>query len=86
MSSGIGELLRVSEFFTRPLDLSHGVRPILPFAEEIRRNGQGSGLFTPKPERPADAPEPTDADSLKDARAAVDLRMRDLMEADHDVA
>ena len=37
-------------------------------------------------ERPADAPEQSDADSLKDARAAIDLRMRDLMEQDHEVA
>lgn len=37
-------------------------------------------------ERPADAPEQTDADSLKVARAAVDLRMRDIMEPDHNVA
>ena len=36
--------------------------------------------------RPADAPEHTDADSLKVARAAIDLRMRDVMEPDHDVA
>ena len=36
--------------------------------------------------RPADAPEPTDADSLKVARAAVDLRMRDVIEPDHDAA
>ena len=36
--------------------------------------------------RPADAPEQTDADSLKIARAAVDLRMRDVIEPDHNVA
>jgi hypothetical protein len=35
---------------------------------------------------PADAPEHTDADSLKVARAAVDLRMRDVIELDDDVA
>ena len=69
----------------RPRDTLPGLTPAVQTPanvlslEAYRERNQRRG-------RPADAPEQTDADSLKEARAAIDLRMRDIMEADHNVA
>ena len=60
---------------TQAVQAPTNVLSLEAYRERLQQRGQ-----------PADAPEHTDADSLKVARAAVDLRMRDLMEPDHNVA
>lgn len=69
----------------RPRDTQLGLRQ----AVQTPANVLSLEAYQARPqqrERPADAPGHSDADSLKVARATIDLRMRDLIEPDHEVA